>query len=217
MNGLSLLRGLGALALLVLCGFFIRFMNIDAVFSEVWVDTDIRGSGITGEIIFVFLCGMATAVGLPRQIVSFLGGYAFGFIWGASLALLATVIGCIATFSFARFFGQGFFKLQFKKRLKRLDEFLSENPFTMTLLIRFLPAGSNLITSLTAGLSSVSGFSFLAGSAIGFIPQTAIFALAGAGVTVDHFYSLALSAVLLVISALLSFYLYRRFRCDKKT
>ena len=215
MNGLSLLKGLGILALLVLFGFFIRFMNIDAVFNEVWVDTDIKGNGITGEIIFVFLCGMAMAIGLPRQIAAFLGGYAFGFVWGASLALLATIIGCVATFSFARLFGQGFFKIRLKKRLKSLDQFLSENPFTMTLLIRFLPAGSNLLTSLTAGLSSVSGFSFLAGSAIGFIPQTAIFALAGSGVTVDHFYSLALSVILFIISALLGFYLYRRFRCDK--
>ena len=57
---------------------------------------------------------------------------------------------------------------------------------------------------------------FVVGSAIGFIPQTAIFALAGSGVTVDKFFTIFLSGALLVISASLGIYLYKKFRRGKK-
>ena len=87
----------------------------------------------------------------------------------------------------------------------------------MTLLIRFLPVGNNLVTCLTAGVSSAPALPFIFGSMIGFFPQTAIFALAGAGVTVDKFYVIAISAILFLVSALLGLYLYRRFHHDKKT
>ena len=216
MNLFVLFKGLLILALLAFGGFILRLTQLDTIFNEAWIDTDIRGSGIAGELLFVIICGIATAIGLPRQIVSFLSGYAFGFVLGTCLALLATTIGCVTTFSYARLFGQNFVKARFKNRLHRIDHFLSENPFSMTLLIRFLPAGSNLVTSLSAGVSSVPAFPFFAGSAIGFIPQTAIFSLAGSGVTVDQFYTVLLSAVLFVISALLGFYLYRKFRHGKK-
>jgi len=82
----------------------------------------------------------------------------------------------------------------------------------MALLIRLLPAGSNLLTSLTAGVSSAPALPFIAGSALGFIPQTFIFALTGTGVSIDPAMRIGLSVVLFLISAALGIYLYRRFR-----
>ncbi len=212
----DLLKGLFILILLVCGGFIFRLAQVDGFFNETWIDNEIRGAGFQGELVFVVFCSIATAVGLPRQIVSFLSGYAFGFTLGTGLALLSTVIGCIVTFSYARLLGQNFVRKRFESRLTKIDSFLSENPFLMTLIIRFLPAGSNLVTSLTAGVSSVPAVPFVVGSAIGFIPQTAIFALAGSGVTVDKFFTIFLSGALLVISASLGIYLYKKFRRGKK-
>jgi len=42
----------------------------------------------------------------PHMVVAFLGGYAFGFIAGGVLALLATVTGCALTFYYARGMGR---------------------------------------------------------------------------------------------------------------
>ena len=135
----DLLKGLLILILLVCGGFILRLAHLDGFFNETWIDNDIRGAGFHGEVVFVIFCSIATAVGMPRQIVSFLSGYAFGFILGTSLALLSTVIGCIVTFSYARLLGQNFVRKRFKNRLTKIDSFLSENPLLMTLLIRFLP------------------------------------------------------------------------------
>jgi uncharacterized membrane protein YdjX (TVP38/TMEM64 family) len=215
MSARALFKGLFVLVALVFAGFVLRLTQMDVAFNEAWIDSDIRGNGLTGELIFVAVGAAFTAIGLPRQIVSFMGGYAFGFLPGTALALAATACGCVVTFTYARVLGRDFVKGRFQNRVKRIDDFLAENPFSMTLLIRFLPAGSNLVTSLAAGVSSVSAFAFLSGSTIGFIPQTAIFALAGSGTTVDDAYKIGLSVVLFVISGALGYYLYLKFRHGK--
>jgi len=215
MNARALFKGLFVLGALVFVGFIIRLTQMDVAFNEAWIDSDIRGGGTTGELIFVAVGAAVAAVGMPRQIVSFLGGYAFGFLPGTGLALAATALGCVLTFTYARVLGRDFVKSRFGNRIRRVDDFLSDNPFSMTLLIRFLPAGSNLVTSLAAGVSSVSALAFISGSTLGFIPQTAIFALAGSGTTVDDVYKIALSVVLFVVSGALGYYLYRKFRHGK--
>ena len=54
-----------------------------------WVDLYIRDQGLLGETLFLLIGAAATAVGVPRQAVAFLAGYAFGAVAGTGLALLA--------------------------------------------------------------------------------------------------------------------------------
>ena len=49
---------------------------------------------------------MVTALAVPRHIVSFLGGYAFGLGLGTALALAATELGCVLSFFYARLIGR---------------------------------------------------------------------------------------------------------------
>lgn len=209
------LKGFIVLVSLVAAGFLVKFLQIDAGFSEAWIDSDIRNSGVRGELVFVLVGGAFTAVGLPRQGVSFLAGYAFGVFEGIALGLAATALGCIFAFSYARLIGRDFVKARFARRIKRIDDFLHDNPFTMTLLIRFLPIGSNFITNLAAGVSSVPAVAFIAGSTIGYVPQTAVFALLGSGVNVDDNALLALGVIGFLISGVLGVFLYRKYRHGK--
>lgn len=86
----------------------------------------------------------------------------------------------------------------------------------MTLLIRFLPVGSNLLTNLVAGVSAVRWLPFMAGSALGYIPQTLIFVLLGSGIHIDPVFRISLSVALFVVSGGLGVYLYRRYRHGKR-
>jgi uncharacterized membrane protein YdjX (TVP38/TMEM64 family) len=215
MSFVPLIKGFMVLLLLVAIGFLIKFLQIDTGFNEAWIVSDIRNSGVQGELLFVLIGGFLTAVGFPRQGVSFLAGYAFDFIEGTILGVAATALGCIVTFYYARFLGRDFVKLRYQRRIQRVDDFLHDNPFTMTLLIRFLPIGSNFITNLAAGVSSVSGFAFVLGSALGYIPQTAISAMLGSGVKVDNNIMLVVGIVGFLISGLLGIYLYRKYRHGK--
>ena len=200
---------------LVALGALFHFSGLADAFDEHWIDTAVRGQGLKGEILFVAVGALVIGVGLPRQLVAFLGGYAFGLAGGTALALLAAILGCIGTFFYARLLGRDLVAHRFPGRIRRIDDFLADNPLTMTLLIRFLPLGSNLITNLAAGVSRVPAVPFLGGSALGYIPQTVIFALVGSGIAVDLGTRVGLSAILFAASGALGVYLYRHYRGAK--
>ena len=215
MRARGILRGLVFLASLVAIGFLVQAMQFDSFLDKAWIDSEIRGRGFTGEALLVLTGAVFVAVGLPRQVISFLAGYGFGFVAGLGLGLAATTLGCIISFFYARFLGLDVIQRRFPGKDRRIDDFLADNPFTMTLLIRFLPAGSNLLTNLAAGVSRVGWLPFVAGSAIGYIPQTAVFALVGSGIGVEPVWRIGLSVVLFVVCGGLGIHLYRRYRHGK--
>jgi uncharacterized membrane protein YdjX (TVP38/TMEM64 family) len=197
---------------LVLIGFVLKFTELGAIFDEAWIDTYVSGKKLHGYLIFIIMGLVFTALGLPRQIISFLGGYAFGFVQGVGLALIATLLGCIGAFYFARFIGRNFVVNKFRDKVHRIDDFLNQNPLAMTLLIRFLPIGSNLVSNLAAGVSGVRGLPFFLGSLFGYLPQTIVFALVGSGIGIEPIFRISLGASLFILSGVLGIYLFRRYR-----
>jgi uncharacterized membrane protein YdjX (TVP38/TMEM64 family) len=207
-----ILRGVLFLVTLAAIGLAVERTELSGLLDADWIDREVRGKGLAGELLFVAVGAVFTGVGLPRQAISFLAGYAFGLVTGSLLALLATVAGCVGAFLYARLLGRAVVAARFSGRIRKADAFLRDNPLSMTLLIRLLPVGSNLATNLVAGVSSVHAVPFVAGSALGFVPQTVIFALAGSGVALDPEFRITLAVLLFVASALIGTYLYRRFR-----
>ena len=181
-----------------------------------WIDTIILEHGIYGDLIFIGAAAIFTGLGLPRQFVAILGGYAFGLILGSVLALCGTVMGCVGAFFYARLLGRELVAAKFPNRVRLVDNFLSENPLTMTLLIRMLPVGSNIAVNLVAGVSSVKPIPFFGGSTLGYIPQTIIFALIGNGFAVEPELKISISIILFIISGLLGMHLYRKYRHGKR-
>ena len=208
-------RGLVWIVSLVAVGYVIKTTGLGSSIDKAWIDGDILGQGFSGELLFLGVSLLFTAIGLPRQVICFLGGYAFGLIEGTILALLATVLGCVIAFFYARMLGRDFVVSRFPGRVKNIDDFLRDNPLSMTLLIRLLPLGSNLVTNLAAGVSSVRPVPFFQGSAIGYFPQTLVFALVGSGISVDPELRIAISVILFIISGILGVSLYRKNRHGK--
>lgn len=206
------LRGFILIASFVAFGFLIKATGVHGVFDTDWIDREIRGRGLSGDMLFVIVGAALTAIGFPRQAVSFLGGYAFGFGFGTGLALAASLFGCIGAFFYARLLGRSVVVARFPERIKRADAFLHDNPFSMTLLLRLLPVGSNALTNLAAGVSGVRALPFFVGSLIGYVPQTVIFTLLGSGIHLDPEIRIAASVVLFVVSGALGIYLFRRYR-----
>jgi uncharacterized membrane protein YdjX (TVP38/TMEM64 family) len=209
----TIIRGLIIIAVLIAAGFLLKNWGIGGgIFNEAWIDANIRENGASGGILFLAIGGAFTAVGFPRQAVSFLAGFAFGLVSGTLVAVAATTIGCILTFSFSRFLARRWIAGHFGARIAKADEFFKANTFAATLLIRFLPLGSNFVTNLLAGVSKAGAVAFVGGSGLGYIPQTFIFALLGSGISLEPGLRISLSVVLFLISAALGLYLFRRFR-----
>ncbi|WNJ99830.1 VTT domain-containing protein [Thalassospiraceae bacterium LMO-JJ14] len=205
-------RSILLFALLIGVGAAIKLTPLGSVLDEGWIDTYVRGEGIRGELIFLGAGALFTAAGLPRQAVAFMAGYAFGIAWGTLISVIAAALGCILTFVVARFLARDLVAHKFPDKLMRMDAFLSENTFTTTLLIRFLPVGSNVLTNMLAGVSRAHAVPFVAGSAIGYIPQMLIFALVGSGFAVEPGVRLVISIILFAASGVLGVWLYRRYR-----
>ena len=209
------LAKLGVLAAgLVAGGLLLRALG--AAPGTAWFDAYIRDEGFRGEVVFVLVAALATGVGVPRQSVAFLGGYAFGTVLGAGLALGAQLLGCALAFLWARAVGRGWAERRlngrFGPKLRPLVATLRDNPFSSALALRLLPVGNNLALNLLAGLSGIGFWPFLAASALGYLPQTIIFALLGKGVRVDGAWQIGLAAALLVVSVGLGLWLLRRQR-----
>ena len=201
---------------LALAGWIIRTLGLGpgGETGMAWVDHWIRGQGRWGEAIFLGIGTAATAAGLPRQAVAFLGGYAFGAPLGVVLSLIAQLLGCAASFGWARLVGRDWAARRLEgrlgRRLRPLHDRLVARPFGATLAIRLLPVGNNLALNLLAGLSGVRLVPYLAASALGYLPQTLVFALLGDGVAVDRTAQLVLGGALFLVSVALGAWLLRR-------
>ncbi len=210
-----LLRGPVLILTLAGIGALLKLLGLESMLQTGWVDHAVRGHGLAGAATLVLAGAAFTALGLPRQVPSFLAGYAFGVVQGTLWGLLAALLGAWASFQFARFMGRDFLVRRFPHRIKRIDDFLTGNTVAMVLVLRLSPFSNNLAANLAAGVSGVQALPFFAGSALGFLPQTVVFALLGSGFTLDQGLRFGLSAVLFVVSTLLGLWLWRRFRAAR--
>ena len=199
---------------------FARVFELEGILDPGWADSHLRGPAqggfiSSGVLLYLALVALLSPLGVPRQALSALGGYAFGALFGAIFSSISLVIGCAGSFFYSRLLARSTLQRRFGQRIQRLDAFLSHSPFAMTIAIRCFPMGNNALTNLVAGVTGIPALSFIGGSAIGYLPQTIIFALLGSGIRIDPVWRTSLSAVLFVLSSLLGFLLYRRFKGEQ--
>ncbi len=193
---------------LLLCGLLLAGLALRSGWGRAGLDAPAEA----GPAGFVLLGTLACAIGVPRQVVAYAAGLGFGAWGGCVLALVAEVGGCLIDFLWARLVARDWAARRIGGRLARLDQRLGRYPFSATLTLRLLPVGSNILLNLLAGVSAVALGPFLLASAIGYVPQTVVFALLGGGVRVDRTLQLALAGGLLVAATGLGVWLMRRMR-----
>lgn len=205
-------KGLLLVALLVAAGWLLQSGAFGVFPDRAWVDSEIRQQGMAGRLWFIGMAAVFASLGLPRQVVAFLGGYAFGFVGGTLLGMLAVLLACMMSFSYGRMARRFFGVSGVPERFRRLAAFVDGHTFSTTLMIRLLPAGSNLLLNLAAGLGGIRALPFFAGSALGYVPQMLIFALLGSGVAIDPTVRIGVGVVLFLMSGMLGVQLYQRYR-----
>ena len=218
----SLAKGLVMLVGLGLAVYFSRVIGLgDMLANTKWFNEHVLGSGPLSIVIFLGVGAVFTAVGLPRQLIGFLGGFAFGAVSGTVLATVGSGLGCALASIYARMGGRELVERKLGHRVHKVNLFLQHEPFNTALAIRLFPLGSNLITNLAAGVSSIPLVPFIIGSTLGYIPQNFIFALFGAGMnkesTMGVVLSVGMSVVLFVVSGWLGMRVYSRYRQEAQT
>lgn len=195
--------------LLIIIALAIAFPPSEYVPAAQW-GASLESAGLFGGIVFLLLGMLATSVGLPRQLVAFIGGLAYGTVIGLLLSLIAALAGCLLTVTMSRRFLANVVNSKFPRPVDMLERLARDDFFLKILVLRLQPLGTNLLTNVCIGFTSASLVRFISASAVGFVPQMLVFSLLGAGVRVDSQAQLALSAALFVLSVILGVYLYRR-------
>lgn len=137
-------------------------------------------SGAWGPIGFVIAFALINPFGVPGVV--FL--VPASMVWPVPLALLVCWIGSTCSglvgFAFARWVARDFVSKRIPESLARLDERIQRNEIATILTLRVF-FYLNPLAHWALGLSGVSGFRVLWGTALGFIPMTCFFVLAGRG------------------------------------
>jgi uncharacterized membrane protein YdjX (TVP38/TMEM64 family) len=109
------------------------------------------------------------------------GGFLFGAWLGGALAVVSATLGAGLLFLFAsRILGEAGLA-RFGERGAKLAEGLRRESFTYLLVLRLVPLFPFVLVNLVPALVGMRLPPFLAATALGVIPGTAVFALAGAG------------------------------------
>lgn len=148
----------------------------------------------------IFLIGGAFVItlGVPRAVVSILGGLAFGLFWGILLALSAALLGSVIIFLLTKWLGRPLFKQKVGRYLAVIENHTRTDGFLMVIILRQLPLTSLLINILI-GLTSISIGIFLLGSIVGLLPETIIFALYGSSLQENFVLRISIASTLWII------------------
>lgn len=187
----------------------LHILNLDEPLNEEWADLHLRSQGGAGILLFVALAAALSPLGFPRQVLAALGGYAFGAVPGTVWCCLGLTAGCACGFFYSRLLARAALQRRFSGRIRKLDALLSRRPFLMSMAVRCLPVGNNALTNVAAGVTSIPAPAFIAGSALGYLPQTVIFSLLGSGIRVDPAMRLSLAVLLFALASCLGYRIYR--------
>ncbi|MCP1230203.1 TVP38/TMEM64 family protein [Acetobacter indonesiensis] len=203
------LRPLLMLGLLVAGALLMR--NIPAL-HHMLDSTVLLRDGIKGRMMFLAGASLWCAFGLPRQVAGFAAGLAYGVGEGTLMITLASTLGCVAGFFWARWGGQAWARARLGTRFARLDAMLSQQPFISILTLRLLPVGSALLLNLLGGVSGMKVLPFIAATVLGGLPQNLVAVLLGSGIRVDATWQAVLGGGLFIVSALFGMWLWRKAR-----
>lgn len=198
--------------LFLACSALVALIHFLPDFDEIALGEYVRGKGPAGVAVYILVTAVGSAVGVPRQGFSFVGGAVFGAVPGLIYATAGTTLGCAASFYLIRRFGRPYVTERFSRRLQKFDNVVSASPFSMTLVVRCFPVGNNALTNALAGVSSIPARWFIAGSLLGYIPQNFIFSLLGSGMRVDPFWRTLAAAALFAVSLGIGIALFRRHK-----
>ena len=138
--------------------------------------------GPVGWAALVVALALVTLVPVPRTALSVLAGVLAGFWGGLALALGSGVLGALAGFGVARWLGRDAVTRLAGPRLARADALLTRRGTVAVLTGRLIPVTPFTLVSYAGGLSGIPLRSYLAGSAIGLVPGTALHVTIGATV-----------------------------------
>ncbi|AXI76456.1 TVP38/TMEM64 family protein [Peterkaempfera bronchialis] len=202
----ALLPPRARLALLVL------LLSAAACSLLLWSPQRLLSPGFTGLVpapwagpAFAVLFALSTLAFVPKPVLNAAAGALFGIHQGLALAVAGTTLGAALAFALGRGLGRDALRpLLRTKVLAALDRRLTHQGFRSVLLLRIIPGVPFAAANYGAAFSGVRPLVFLTATAVGVVPGTAAYVVAGASAASPTSPAFLLSAGLIVATGLFS-------------
>lgn len=176
---------------------------------RIWVNS----TGVWGKLFMIGISAFQIIVAvIPGEPIEIASGYAFGWLEGAILCLIGSIIGQSIVFLFAKKFGMDFIKIFVSEKKLNSIAFLKdrEKIYTSIFFIFLIPGTPKDVLSYVAGITSVKLIPFLFVSGLARIPSVVSSTIGGGFLgTKNYKMAIIVFAVTLVIS-LICFFIYKQ-------
>jgi uncharacterized membrane protein YdjX (TVP38/TMEM64 family) len=137
--------------------------------------------GAAATVVFAVAYGLCTVAFVPRPLLNLAAGALFGSQMGTGTALAGTVLGAGIAFGLGRTLGQDALRPLLRGRwLKAADGQLSRHGFRSMMAARLFPGVPFWAANYCAAVSRMRWAHFLLATALGSVPNTAAYVVAGA-------------------------------------
>jgi len=147
-----------------------------------WLQDFVETKGLLAVLVYAGVYVTAVALSVPGSVfLTILAGFLFGWLLGGAVAAACATVGAILVFLIARTSFGDVLVRKAGPRLQSLANGFQEDAFSYLLFLRLLPIMPFWLTNLAAALFGVKLRAFAIATAIGILPATFTFAVAGAG------------------------------------
>ncbi|RZB20108.1 TVP38/TMEM64 family protein [Streptomyces sp. F001] len=137
--------------------------------------------GVAAALVFAVAYGLVTVAFVPRPLLSLAAGALFGSQLGIATAVAGSVLGAGIAFGLGRVLGQDALRPLLRGRLlTTVDGQFSRHGFRSMLAVRLFPGVPFWAANYCAAVSRMGWLPFLLATALGTLPNTAAYVVAGA-------------------------------------
>ncbi|MEG0857291.1 MAG: VTT domain-containing protein [Terrisporobacter sp.] len=177
---------------------------------RLWVNS----TGIWGKFIMIGIAAFQIIVAVvPGEPIEIAAGYAFGWLQGAILCLIGTLLGQAIVFLFAKKFGMDFVQVFVKKEKLEKIEFLKNKDklYSSIFFIFLIPGTPKDVLSYVAGITPIKLIPFLLISCLARIPSV-VSSTIGGGLLGGANYKMAIVVFIVTfIISLICFFIYKKY------
>ncbi|HWP97064.1 MAG TPA: VTT domain-containing protein [Syntrophomonadaceae bacterium] len=197
------------LILILFIGLIILFFYLD---RHDQLSTLIGTWGLGGILLSILLMAALCMTPIPSEGLAILLLKIFGIYEGTLYSWLGSILGSLAIFYLARYFGQGFFKkLITHDRFDTVDHWIRKKGSMGLLIARLLPFPAYAVNYIAGIMPSVKLWTYVWTAALSIIPYYVGVALVYSGVAKSTWLWLAVGGVVILVLWGISYILNRKY------
>ena len=176
------------LLLIIIINFsgYFSYLNIHQISNNyLFIENYIDSHYFSACLIFILVYILAVIVVMPGAwLLTFSGGFFFGWIIGSFLTVIGATIGACILFILSKSILGKYLNQKIKNKkgvLANFEKNINDNAFNYLLFMRLMPLFPFVFVNIAPSLLGIGFFVFFITTCLGIIPATIIYSLLGSG------------------------------------